>query len=309
MVDWSARSTPALGRDSLWIGRGVLSSRGLRLNRPCNPPTREEASGKLRSLLEAALLAGRRVLVGFDFPLGYPEGSGALLADRVPAGASHPPAARRDGLAGASGTPSGRARVWAWLGAAVEDRSDNSNNRFEVADAANRRTGLSLFWGRPAGMDRLSSLPARNQPVAGLGPNPLARWRHCEVGAGRGIKPVWQLYGGVTVGSQTLLGIPRVEELRRDPTLGRASSVWPFDTGLRRPAERWCVVMAEVWPSAFPLDRSAHPVRDAAQVLSSVRALATADRSGALPGWFSPLRAASREEAVVGEEGWILGIP
>jgi precorrin-8X/cobalt-precorrin-8 methylmutase len=308
VVDWSARSRPALGRDSVWIGRGVLSSRGLRVHRPCNPPTREQATGLVRSLLQAGVRAGRQVLVGFDFPLGYPQGFGSLVAGPAMAGSSSPRTlawGRAQVPASATSSPWGS--VWDWLCSAIVDEADNTNNRFEVASDINRRTGRCLFWGRPAPNDHWRWLPATSLPAPEIGPNPLGRWRLCEQGTGRGIKTVWQLFGGVTVGSQALLGIPRVDELRHDAVLSPVTALWPFETGLRPPAERWRVVLAEVWPSAFYLDQSAHPVRDAAQVLSSVRALAAADRSGLLPGWFCPPRAL-REEAVVREEGWMLGL-
>ena len=70
------------------------------------------------------------MLVGFDFPLGYPAGFAARL-----------------GLSG----PPWRA-VWDEIAGLITDDERNRNNRFDVADALNRRVsgGGFPFWGCPA---------------------------------------------------------------------------------------------------------------------------------------------------------------
>ena len=74
-VDWSANGKPKQGKDSIWIAiRGVNGT-----EEPENPATRREAVGRIERLLEKATAAGRRLLVGFDFPFGYPAGTARML--------------------------------------------------------------------------------------------------------------------------------------------------------------------------------------------------------------------------------------
>ena len=79
MVDWSAATVPRTGRDSIWICWHAKD--GERLE---NPPTRQAAKVLLADWLAAAVERGERVLIGFDFPFGYPAGFAARL------GLSHP---------------------------------------------------------------------------------------------------------------------------------------------------------------------------------------------------------------------------
>src|SRR5437762_12862436 len=74
IVDWSAASQPKTGRDSIWICR--LGADGESF---CNPPTRHAAKGLLADMLAGASARGERVVVGFDFPFGYPAGFAARL--------------------------------------------------------------------------------------------------------------------------------------------------------------------------------------------------------------------------------------
>ena len=84
--------------------------------------------------------------------------------------------------------------------------------------------------------------------------------------------------------------------------------VWPFETRLRVPARSAGGVIAEIWPRAIPLDRSLHPVDDAAQVLSYARWAAAQDAAATLGAWFAKndLDAATRATAE-SAEGWVLG--
>ena len=68
VADWSASSKPNTGADSIWIG--AAAQVGVPAWETANPSTRSEAFDALRNKLEADVAAGRRVLVGFDFPLG-----------------------------------------------------------------------------------------------------------------------------------------------------------------------------------------------------------------------------------------------
>ncbi len=131
-------------------------------------------------------------------------------------------------------------------------------------------------------------------------------------GVGGAIQSVWKLAYAGSVGSQALLGIPRLEGMRS--RFGERLRVWPFEGAVvganhGRRAEGGSVVLAEIWPTIFPVDRSRHPVRDAAQVLAVVEACARADAEGTLAQWLEPA-AFSDPDLIeqVAEEGWILGV-
>jgi precorrin-8X/cobalt-precorrin-8 methylmutase len=74
IVDWSAASQPKTGRDSIWICRLGRDRESV-----SNPPTRHAAKGMLADMLAGASERGERVLLGFDFPFGYPAGFAARL--------------------------------------------------------------------------------------------------------------------------------------------------------------------------------------------------------------------------------------
>ena len=73
IVDWSAQSSAKRGADSIWSYEldAALPAHG----DPINHPTRAEAREHLVSRLQRH--ATRTVLLGFDFPLGYPAGFAA----------------------------------------------------------------------------------------------------------------------------------------------------------------------------------------------------------------------------------------
>jgi len=298
MVDWSASSSPRTGRDSIWAG---VRRRGAGRSVVVNPPTRMAAARWLGDLLDAAVAEGRRTLVGLDFSFGYPAGFARHLAERRGEAAPELPAWRA---------------TWSLLAERLRDDERNANNRFAVADALNAESGTCFFWGRPEGdrYDRLSHLPSRKPAPEGLRANPCAALRWTERCCGRGIKSGWQLYGGVTVGSQVLTGPPYVADLAG--RLGAQLAVWPFETGFGTDpfvagAAPATVVVAEVWPSAFPADLGAAAVRDEAQVLATLEALVAAGDE-TWRRWLDPpsvgaLDAHARAD-VLTEEGWILGI-
>jgi len=69
-------------------------------------------------------------------------------------------------------------------------------------------------------------------------------------------------------------------------------------------------VIAEIWPSAFPLDASVSPIRDEAQVVSTLRAMADRQQAG-WGRWFDPPSvgtSGSVRHSALEEEGWILGV-
>ena len=79
MVDWSAASKPTTGPDSIWVGVLKRNVRFQMAFEAHNPPTRLEAEKLLNGVLDDLKRKSERVLVGFDFPLGFPRGTAAAL--------------------------------------------------------------------------------------------------------------------------------------------------------------------------------------------------------------------------------------
>ena len=69
-VDWSANSKPKGGKDSIWVCTHAADGE----SSTANPRTRREAETVVREQLLRAVRMRQRVLVGFDFPYGYPAG-------------------------------------------------------------------------------------------------------------------------------------------------------------------------------------------------------------------------------------------
>ena len=289
MVDWGAGNAPKTGADSIWL---ALAERGgdgaLRLACPENPPTRAAARERLSALLTDLLARNKRVLAGFDFPFGYPAGTGAAL--KLP------------------GAP-WRA-MWELLAAKIEDDPANRNNRFQVADELNRRLGHEggPFWGHPTGLGHLCRHGPKSSGYAychGFKERRLVEDRYI-----RKAQPVWKLAYPGAAGSQTLTGLPVVEALRR--RFGDRCRVWPFETGLKAPAERAAgsVVLAEIYPALVEPRSARHDVKDSQQVQAMALHLAELDSRGALAAIFAgPAGLPNHErQQVEREEGWILGV-
>lgn len=279
VVDWSANSTPKLGRDSIWVAH--LDPAGH--TSLTNLPTRRQAEEFLGHLLETE--PTMTTLVGVDFSLGYPAGTArALRADGTPWSA-----------------------MWSLLTEDIVDDDRNANNRFAVAAEFNRRlTGTaSPFWGCPpssAGRHLTSTKPPDSAPLA-----PFRATE--EMLRERGHRPFssWQLFGAGCVGSQSLLGIPVLERLRA--RFGERVDVWPFTTGMLLPVlDAGAIVVAEVWPSMRDLGDHDDTVRDAAQVSATANWLADTHAADGLDALFSPALPSVIERAAVAEEGWVLGV-
>jgi precorrin-8X/cobalt-precorrin-8 methylmutase len=288
MVDWSAAGTPRLGRDSIWIATAERGAerRGaaVQCGQLVNLPTRGAAVAWLAR--ELPDLAGRgRVLAGFDFPFGYPAGTAARL--------------------GLNGVP--WRSLWSELARAIADGPDNANNRFDLAEDWNRRMGAEPFpfWGNVREEPR-QHLVRRGCRPHGKGDLALRRLADARV---PGAHTVWQLAGNGSVGSQALLGIPRVWALRHAPGLAGFAAIWPFETGLRDAPEKR-VILAEAYPSLQHPLRLARLPKDAGQVSAMVEFFAAADDSGTLATLFGgdPALTADEQSAVIGEEAWILGV-
>ncbi|CAN5448869.1 hypothetical protein BH23ACT9_BH23ACT9_20450 [soil metagenome] len=297
MVDWSAASSP--GREGgqpngIWVATGA----------PGRPdevrPFRTRADATAWLIATCARLAdeGRRVLLGVDFSFGYPAGTAAAL-----------------------GAPP-RATPWRWmwdlLALEVADDAANDNDRFSAASDLNARmdAGSGPFWGHPPTRLHADLAPTKGAyPVSVRGRSELAEFRRTELALrerGHHPKSVWQLSGAGAVGSQSLLGIPRLRQIRRAASLSTRCTVWPLETGFADPLEGLeggRVVVAEVYPSMIEPAEGSHPVRDAAQVLALVAAYRAMADSGALAAAFAgPTASGADVASLVDEEGWILDV-
>ncbi|MFW5995609.1 MAG: hypothetical protein ACOCRN_05805 [Spirochaetia bacterium] len=315
-VDWSARNTASPKRassDAIWIAEqpranaasGMIVSRDRgRLDTQIHClaqyfRTRAHAFEYLHARLVTHGNNRCRTLIGFDFPLGFPTGfDEALGFDQSPC---EPGAAWRS--------------VWHALSQRIMDDEANRNNRFEVAAEFNRQCTDGLcgpFWGHPRGRSYANlepRSPSSGYPVLTRGGVSLERLRSAEKRESRnGIQSIWKLYGPASVGSQALLGIPRVHALRASPALERSTRVWPFETGFSIDCLPGEAVFAEIWPNLFPHDTT-DPIRDRAQVTAVVRHLAALDRHHALTPLFSPPAGLTPREhdRCITEEGWIAG--
>jgi hypothetical protein len=130
MVDWSASSRPVTRKNSIWYCLLDPSSDGPPVVALENPSTRHQAIAEIKVILRDLASQEKSVLVGFDFPFGYPKGFAAAL-----------------GLTDAPPWLS----VWRELSSRIIDRDDNTDNRFEVAGSLNHRIsgGCYPFWGCP----------------------------------------------------------------------------------------------------------------------------------------------------------------
>lgn len=268
VVDWSAASAPSPARpspDAIWIGVAGAGGETVEYFR-----TRSGAEAALRRFLAGEQAAGRRVLAGFDFALGYPAGFATRLTGQAHARA-----------------------VWAWMAAQITDGADNRNNRFQVADAVNRRFGgAGPFWGRPASVV-LDALPATKAvDYSALG---LPERRAVERAVPRA-QPVWKLYTTGSVGSQVLMGMPLVHRLAQ----GAGVAAWPFDEPHELASAG--VVLAEIYPSLLARVVAVQDgIKDAAQVRLLSRALWRLAQAGQLATLFE------QSDAAASVEGWILG--
>lgn len=352
-VDWSAANTPRTGKDSIWIADSEAAS--------ANPATRHEAMATLTDRLISARAAGQRVMLGFDFVFGYPQGAAEVIigafselsanptataplagevaklgavapgeagrgvfADASCSPPAHPHPSSANALARpSSATLPARGRVgrptpadasstsapapwcalWSLLHALVVDGPDNSSNRFHVAAAINARLAAPHYWGHPH-QHRYDNL----EPRRPLGYVAIPERRRAEMAA-RSAQPVWKLTGAGAVGSQSLLGIARLEALRRHPVLGADIAVWPFDTAFAGDFSR-PIAIVEIYPSLFELDDPSVTPKDRGQVETCVRRFAAMDAAGELaefldaPVGMDPATLAT----LLREEGWIAGV-
>lgn len=235
MVDWSGGNdrgaTPK--KDAIWIGVARLDGTE---EDPVYMRNRQQAEQWLRTFLDAELAAGRRVLVGFDFPFGYPNGFCRALTGQD------------DPLV-----------LWDWFADRIED-APKANNRFDLAGEINRTLGggKGPFWANGLRRD-ITGLPRTKSEYA----NPFPEKRAVEEAA-KGAFTCWQMAGAGAVGGQVFMGLPVLARLRQDYPV----AVWPFQT-LDAP-----VAFVEIWPSLTLGQEPDGIVRDAWQVREIARQLA-----------------------------------
>ncbi|MGI1662877.1 molybdopterin guanine dinucleotide synthesis [Palleronia sp. KMU-117] len=268
MVDWSAAArAPRRPRpDAIFaaVARGGQVAPAEYLGH------RLDAEGWIAALIDDERRAGRRLLVGFDFPFGYPRGFSRALVGR-----------------------SDPFVLWDWLDARIVD-TPGANNRFEVAGAINAHfPGIGPFWGNGTPRE-VPHLPRKGRART---TNPFPERRAIEE-RHKGAFTLWQLSGAGAVGSQTVMGLPVLARLRR--RFGTNLSVWPFE------APDAGVVLAEVWPSLLAPVVAAElaaggGIKDARQVEVLARAL-----SALTPDQMARVMDVSTVH-VAAEEGWILG--
>jgi precorrin-8X/cobalt-precorrin-8 methylmutase len=283
IVDWSAANHKKTGRDSIWICRHGTE--------PLNVGTRAEARAHLTELLSETTDKAERVLIGFDFPFGYPTG----FAQRL----------------GFKGEQLWRS-VWDEIARLIKDRDDNRNNRFCVGAELNRRVsdGRFPFWGCPTSSKGPFLGTHHHQGHTSDEPLKERRLIDCWM---RGAQPCWKLAYPGSVGSQSLTGIPVVRELRDNPRWIESARIWPFETGLKPPGKDVRIVFAEVWPSWWPGWKEAQrvgEVNDSAQVRHVAEILADLDAVGTLDKAFGgdPSLTTAERTMIETEEAWTLGV-
>ncbi|MEX3017024.1 hypothetical protein [Gymnodinialimonas hymeniacidonis] len=265
MVDWSARSKPSPAKptkDAIFVGISRNGREAVTYHR-----TRHAAMRALTGLLDGELRAGRRVLAGFDFPFGYPRSFA-----RAVCGSDDP------------------LNLWAYLDDVIEDDKANGNNRFDVAEGLNRLfPGVGPFWGCPAARET-DTLPAKGTARHGHG---MPERRAVERELPRA-QPCWKLFTTGSVGSQVLLGLPHLHNLRQ--RYGDTLSVSPFQS------PDTPIVLAEIYPGLIDATIKARlredEILDAAQVRLVARAFSRLD----------PAHLNNLLQEGDAEEGWILGL-
>ena len=289
IVDWSAASKPVTGADSIWVG---VLKRNVRFQlsfEAFNPSTRAEAETLIAAQLRELKRKDERTLLGVDLPLGFPRGTAALLK---PKGYGEKPAWRA---------------MLDFIAAETKDKPTNVNNRFQVAAKMNRlMTGEAFpFWGCPA-RDAQTTLSVKRPREHGAGDLPEFRYGD---EAAKAASSIWKMYFQASVGGQALTGMPIMSRLRALEDI--SARIWPFETGWRPLTEETLegvdLVIAEAYPSLFPLKQNQGEVKDQAQVRVTAEHFAALDEKGALGALFGPAGDDPRREAVESEEGWILG--
>jgi len=252
-------------------------------------------------ILKKYIRGNLRVLIGFDFPYGYPKGFAAALGYDIGAQSWW--------------------TTWNELYIGIQDAQNNINNRFQVANELNAKidkTSNGPFWGRPQNQHFINlHTHSPGFPFETANGIALNRLRLVETRL-QGVQETWKLYGQGCVGSQALVGIPRLNYLRFHDDLSQYSKVWPFETGFTQepvPKQGPFILHAEIWPGIVRreivtrLVEKDHFIRDQAQVRTMCEWASKSDDINELESFFSPPEGLNdgQIKQCVEEEGWILG--
>ncbi|MEO0402430.1 MAG: molybdopterin molybdenumtransferase MoeA, partial [Pseudomonadota bacterium] len=235
MVDWSGGNQGSVQpqADAIW----ACIARGREVDAPVYLRHRQIAEDWLIKTLTAERAAGRRVMVGFDFPFGYPVGFGKALV-----GSDSP------------------FELWDWLAHRIRD-TPKDNNRFDVAGQINMQLGGNgPFWGNGLKRD-VAGLPRNKSDYF----NPFPDKRTAEQ-LTKGAFTLWQLSGVGSVGGQVLMGLPVLARLRAH--FEGDIAVWPFEA----PAAP--ITLVEIWPSLTVSKVPEGWIKDQWQVYELARSLA-----------------------------------
>lgn len=236
MIDWSGGNDrgAAPKADAIWAG----VQRGQTTEPPLYFRNRQLVTTWLEDQIEAALMAGKTSLIGFDFPFGYPAGFGRHLTDHD------------DPL-----------KLWDWFADRITD-TPKANNRFDIAGEINATLpGVGPFWGNALKRD-IADLPRKGLVRT---PNPFPERRAVETHA-KGSFTCWQLSGAGAVGSQVMMGLPVLHHLRT--TFPDQISIWPFEA-LTKP-----IAFVEIWPTLYAGPAPVGMIKDAHQVQATAKHLA-----------------------------------
>jgi hypothetical protein len=175
------------------------------------------------------------------------------------------------------------------------------------------------FWGHPDKVTCLNLMPiSPGFPFRTDKRVLLRRLRIVESRIG-GLQETWKLYGAGSVGSQALVGIPKLHCLRQDKNLRQHSKVWPFETNFTQtptPKKGPFILHAEIWPGIVSLETECILseenifIKDQAQVRAMCRWVSRLDEKGELGEYFSTPRGLTNDQIqdCVNHEGWILGV-
>jgi precorrin-8X/cobalt-precorrin-8 methylmutase len=250
-----------------------------------------------------------RVLLCFDFAFGFPRDFSAALQTAT----------------GKTDAALPWLATWQYLSDAIKDdvgtvlhrKPTNRSNRFDVANTINSLLSLSPeapgpFW--CASPEAAYSYIPQSRPQQPF-----------QTGQGFSIQPLrltdqrarsgtpFRLFGTASVGSQSLTGIPRLNNLRFDSMFATRSAIWPFETGWATKAiwlpDHVSILHAEIYPSVR--EPSADLIKDRGQVRSMWERARDLDRQELL--WFEFARpteidpGSPEDIAIQLTEGWILG--
>jgi precorrin-8X/cobalt-precorrin-8 methylmutase len=307
MVDWSGGARRRGGRsDTIWIAHGRRTA-----DTPFtdSPRSRTEAIELIEPVLERAIRSKQRVLLCFDFAYGYP-------VDFAPA---------LQAATGKSDRDLPWITVWQYLSEHLKDdegtppgaKPSNRSNRFEVADRINallspdaKKTGP--FWCASEGA-ACQYIPQKRPPEPfQTAQGYVVRGLRLADKRARSGSP-FRLFGTASVGSQSLTGIARLHQLRKDPRFAAVSEVWPFESGWATKA-KWLpkhvlILHAEIYPSV--IDPLPDEINDRGQVRAMWHWARDLDRDNLLWREFCrpiDVETGSKEDlAIQLTEGWILG--